>query len=915
MHPAIRQRWPEVRALFEAALKLPRPERAAFVAAHAVDAELAAATALLLAEEPPTLAEHAGGAALEPPLSQPLRLGDYELVRVLGRGGMGVVYLARQSQPQRLVAIKMIAGAPDASALARFHREADILARLSHPGIAQVYALEHDADGQPFLVMEYVDGEPLAIAMARLSRQQRLQLMARVADAVEHAHARGIVHRDLKPGNILIAADGQPKVLDFGIAYLSGAAIATLTATGALLGTPAYMSPEQASGLSEVDCRADVYALGAMLYEQLSGRLPVPVAGLTPLQALRQVSEHTPLPLGLLDRQLRGELQTIAETALQKDPRLRYPSAGALADDLRRLLADNPIRARRVGAVRRGWLFVRRNPALASALLVAVLALLGGTAAALHQAQVAQEQARRAQAAATRSAAVSATLMRLLSAGHPDENGGAPVTVIDLLRQGGTDALRPLEGDPAIRRAVLAEIGALHQALGDDGRVLALLEPELTALPPRDDEDGWRMALTLAESAATLSNTALAARWYGQLGPVVAARPVVDRLRHDYELAHAGFLRDQDRTQEALNAMQTWATALADHQAPAAWRSQALQTLADIQLATGAHAAARTTVALIRGLPETAETALSRARVDTLLARAETELDRPQQAVDLLRESLGWHERVLGADHNLTLTVREELGNALGNLAGQGAEARAIIADVLERRRRLFGAAHPKVAVSLNQLAVSEYNDRLFHDAAAHFDAAVQIWQRVLPADHDHLLTAQGNLAATWIEAGQADRALPILNALVERRRAARTTAFDGLLISRGLALEQLDQLAAAKADYGEALQFQQQIAGSSANSWVWAQVLLGRVERRMGHLDAARALLESGVQTYLASPYGCGLRCAVAHLELARTLADQRLEPQRVRALAGRALEIRRGKLGPEDPLTLEASELLGGA
>lgn len=547
MHPAIRERWPEVRALFEAALKLPRAQRADFVAGHALDAEVAAAATMLLAEEPHTLDELPQSVNPEPTRSKPIRLGHYQLLRVLGRGGMGVVWLAQQDQPRRLVAIKMIAGLPDPGALLRFHREADLLARLSHPGIAQVIELDRDADGQPFLVMEYVDGEPLDLVMARLSRREMLRLMARIAEAAEHAHARGIVHRDLKPGNILVKPDGQPKILDFGIAVLTGHASAALTATGALLGTPAYMSPEQAAGQSEVDCRADVYALGAILYERLCGHLPVPVAGLTPLQALRQVSEHTPLPLGQVDPLLRGELETITETALQKDPRLRYASAGALADDLRRLLSDLPIRARRVGALRRSWLFARRNPALTGALLVAMMGLVAGALLAMAQAHRAAQEAQRARTAAATSAAVSQTLVALLGAGHPDENGGAPATVIDLLRQGGADALRPLEDQPAVRRAVLAEISELHHVLGDDGRVVELLARDLRQPPEIDDTDGWRMALTLAGAAAQLPDLPLAKRWFAQLDVALGKRPVSDRLRQRFELAYAEFLRDQAR--------------------------------------------------------------------------------------------------------------------------------------------------------------------------------------------------------------------------------------------------------------------------------------------------------------------------------------------------------------------------------
>lgn len=912
MHPVIRQRWPEVRALFEAALKLPRAQRATFLADHAVDAEVAAAAAMLLAEESHTLDDLPQSSVPEAALSQPIRLGHYQLLRVLGRGGMGVVWLAQQDQPRRLVAIKMIAGLSDAGALARFHREAELLARLSHPGIAQVIELDRDADAQPFLVMEYVDGEPLDLVMARQPRRDMLRLMARIADAVEHAHARGIVHRDLKPGNILVTRDSQPKILDFGIAVLTGGASAALTATGALLGTPAYMSPEQAAGQSDVDCRADVYALGAILYEQLCGHLPVPVAGLTPLQALRQVNEHTPLPLGQVDPQLRGELETIAETALQKDPRLRYASAGAFADDLRRLLSDLPIRARRVGALRRSWLFARRNPALTGALLVAILGLVAGALLAMAQAHRAALEARRAQDAAATSAAVSQTLVALLGAGHPDENGGAPATVIDLLRRGGADALRPLEDQPVVRRAVLAEIGGLHHVLGDNARVVELLVPELTHTPQSDDAVGWRMAVTLAGAAAQLPDLPLAAQWFAQLDAALGQRPVTDGLRQQFELAYADFLRDQGKADQALVRIRAWTALLRRSASPPGVLSEAAQTEAEILLFQGEHAQALQVLGNLPQLPPSAVTALQQARIDSLLARAEIELDRPREAEARLRSSLAWHARVLGEDHGQTLRVREELGNVLGEQSGRQVEAREIIADVLARRERIFGEKHPVVAVSHNQLAVIAYGLGQHAEAAQHFEAAVQIWRRVLAPEHDHILTAESNLAAAWGELGEVARALPVLDRVVDLRRRQGSTALAPLLLTRGLALEKAGQQQLADDDFRISMALEQARPGALPSAWTWAMALRGRSLRRLGALDQAQPLLEASLRNWSAGPYGCGLRCAQTQLELAQLLQQRRRPKGEVRALADAAFATRRERLGENHPLTVEAQAFL---
>lgn len=471
MQNPLRERWPEVKALFEAASAQPRSKRTAWLAAQEIDAALRTAVVAMLAKsDQDSLGVEAGDTDGEPLVG--VDIGRYRILRTLGRGGMGVVYLAQQANPQRLVALKLLAGAGGAAALARFQREAELLARLSHPGIARIVEVDAEADGRPYLVMEYVDGSDLTTHCAKLSRDERLALLARVADAVEHAHARGVVHRDLKPSNILVDVEGHPRVLDFGIGQMLGEGH-TLTETGMLLGTPAYMSPEQANGSARPNARSDVYALGVIAYELMTDRLPLPVAGLTPLEALRQVGEATPPPLSRLDRSLRGDLEVIIETALAKSPQQRYASAGLFADDVRRYLAAEPIRARRPSAWRRAVLYARRKPAQVAALAVALGGLLIGSALALMFAFAAARDRDRAEAALAQARGTQEALGRVFAAGNPVIAGKPEVAFREVLGA----APSQLAGLPLQIRLPVQYTVALTQAqIGDDQAAIAGFE-------------------------------------------------------------------------------------------------------------------------------------------------------------------------------------------------------------------------------------------------------------------------------------------------------------------------------------------------------------------------------------------------------------------------------------------------------
>jgi tetratricopeptide (TPR) repeat protein len=327
-----------------------------------------------------------------PAACAPLRGGEtvsgYEILEEIGRGGMGVVYKARHRALKRLVALKMILAGPYAGAglLARFHAEAQAAARLQHPNLVQIYEVG-EQDGRPYLVLEFVAGSSLDKKLngTPMPVQQAAQLVETLARAIDAAHQAGIIHRDLKPANVLLAADGTPKITDFGLAKRMDKAAGD-TLSGAVIGTPSYMAPEQASGQSKhIGPAADVYALGAMLYELLTGRPPFRAA--SPLDTLAQVRNDEPVSPRQLQSKTPRDLETICLKCLQKETQRRYASASGLADDLARFLRGESIRARPIPAWERGLNWARRRPAAAALWAVTVLAVVGALVAAWFHVQ------------------------------------------------------------------------------------------------------------------------------------------------------------------------------------------------------------------------------------------------------------------------------------------------------------------------------------------------------------------------------------------------------------------------------------------------------------------------------------------------------------------------------------------------
>ena len=490
------ERWRRITELFEAAQQLPPGERATFLAQ--LDTEDCAEVGSLLAHAADDTTEGPGRLLAE--LAHDAlggfdvagwvgrRLGAWRLTGVLGIGGMGVVFAAQHHALALWAAIKLVRQAVhDPLTLARFRQEQQILARLEHPNIARLYDAD-TIDGLPYLVMEYVEGEPLlAWCEARQTPlPARLRLFRAVCEAVQHAHRNLIVHRDLKPSNILVTAEGQPKLLDFGIAKLLGPAdVEDRTATADRFMTPEYASPEQVRG-DPISTATDVYALGVILSELLTGARAQPVRSLADL--VRVVCEEPPRPPSVivgvdrsrrgLARLLRGDLDTIVLTAMHKQPDRRYRSVDELAEDIRRSSEHLPITARRDSLAYRTGKFIRRNRLAVALAGMIVFGLAGGLVVTT---QLARERAAAAERAEHERALAQRTtelVVDILALADPGQAGGAELTVREALAQAVT-RLRDDSGTAApeaVKARLLDVIGRTYATLSDYPAALDLLD-------------------------------------------------------------------------------------------------------------------------------------------------------------------------------------------------------------------------------------------------------------------------------------------------------------------------------------------------------------------------------------------------------------------------------------------------------
>ena len=713
----------------------------------------------------------------------PERIGHYTIHGLLGEGGMGIVYKARQDNPERAVALKVIRpGVTSRRMLQRFEHEPQILARLQHPGIAQIYeagTFKSDAGEQPFFAMELVSGEPLReyADARRLGTRQRLELLSKVCDAVQHAHQKGVIHRDLKPGNILVSESGQPKVLDFGVARLTDGdvQITTLqTDVGQLIGTIPYMSPEQVAGdPNDLDTRSDVYTLGVLCYELLSGRLPYELTGKPIPEAVRTIAEQVPVSLSVLDRFFRGDIETIVTKALEKEKDRRYQSASDLAADIRRYLSDQPISARPVTTLYQLRKFARRNRALVAGVAIAFAALSGG----LVWTGWAERRARADKADAESVAAFyDEDIFR--AAGFVSDWGGSPLTMRRTLDHASEALQGRFRGKPLIEAKIRATLGLAYAGLGAFEPAEEHLERSLAL---RRTGLGEEHAVTLVsmndlasvyqkqgrfEEAEALHVATLDGRRrvlradhpdtlisMSNLGIVYFRQARYDEAEHLFLGALAAMRRGNRRAdRDMLGSMNNLANLYARQGRLDEAEPLMVETL-DLKrrLLGGEH---RKTLVTMNNL-----------------AGVLVELGRPERAEPLYLNVLEVRRRVLGDEHPRTLNSQNSLGY-LYRALGRHDEAEALYLRTLAALRRVRGEEHPRTLMCMNSLAYLYDKQGRLEEAERLHAQTLAIRRRKLGDDHPDTLSSMNNLGVVLQKQGRHEEAETLLSgALAARRR------------------------------------------------------------------------------------------------------------------------------------------------
>ena len=728
-------------------------------------------------------------------LEDPEAIDDYRILERIGEGGMGVVYLAEQTQPvRRRVALKIIKlGMDTKEVIARFESERQALALMNHPNIARILDAGATAQGRPYFVMEYVPGISITeyCDKMRLSVEQRLRLFMRVCLAVQHAHQKGVIHRDIKPSNVLVRdeqGEAVPKIIDFGVAKATERRLSELTLHtrfGFLIGTPAYMSPEQAEMTPlDVDTRSDIYSLGAVLYELLTGVRPFELDGKNQAemqQVIRGIEPDTPsrrlTKLGAeqaggiarrrssttesLRRALKGELGWITAKALAKNPARRYQGAYALARDIERFLENQPVVASPAGLLYRGRKFVRRHRAALAGASLVLFALVGGlTIASLGYVEASRERDE-ARIARDQAQTVTQFLADMLAAADP-AGQGKDVTVREVLDKASAGIGDKFADRPLVEAQLLGSIGETYRSLGDLdaaeshlARRLEIYEENL----PEDHPDRLDGQFELARvyhrqgryaEAETLYRTTLEGR----------RRVLGDEHSHTVNsmnnLALVYYL--EGRNEEAG---ELWAEALAiDRRLRGSEHPDTLSDMNNLSLAylqTGRYADAET---LLEEALEARRRVLGVEHPGTLmtgfnLAFLYSVRGRHAEAEQRLRNVAAISERVFGEEHGRTLLVHDTIGTVLHKM-GRLTEAGVMLRKTLDARRRVLGEKHPQTLQSLVNLSKLLIDQRQYEEAEPLLRYAVDAdserpvspqWRARFRAYHGICLLELGRLA------------------------------------------------------------------------------------------------------------------------------------------------------------------------
>ena len=859
------ERWRRIELLYHSASEREPNHRAAFIKqACDGDEALRQEVESLLAQAQSTdgfldapaldVAARELAASQEPGTpSHPPGIGPYRIIRLLGEGGMGAVYEAEQEEPRRVVALKVIKlGLATPDRLRRFRQESRALARLQHQGIAQIYEFNTADTGfgqQPYLAMEFIRGLPLKqyAEVRQLNTRQKLALMVKICDAVHHAHQRGLIHRDLKPGNILVDEAGQPKILDFGVARITSAyanepdvqeegALPTMqTNVGQIIGTLAYMSPEQVLGDPlEVDTRSDVYSLGVILYELLSGRLPYQVSSHQLPEAVRTIREEESAPLSAIDRNYRGDIETLVKKALEKDKTRRYASAADLSADIQRYLSDEPIAARPPSTAYQLQKFARRHFGLMAGLAAVFFVLLAGVAVSSWMAV----RARRAEAEAR---AVNNFLRNDLLAQASAASQAGPNSRPDpdlKVRTALDRAAGRIEGKFAGQPLVEA---SLRQTIGEAYRDLGLF---------LEAERQMRQSLSLRQRALGRDHADILISIQGLGGVLVKQSKFAEA---DKLLTQVLAARSRTRGDDA---------------------PETVSVMNDLALAVGGLGDYTRSEQLLVRVLEIQLRVLGEQNPDTLsamnnLAVVYTNQGKYPEAEQLYQRAYEVKRRFLGEEHPSTLTTMNNLA-VVYRFEGKFMQAEALLTKVLEVQRRVLGEQHQDTLNSANSLALVYQAELRYQDSESLLLRVLEARSRVLGAENPQTLATMNNLADLYSQENkQADAEALFQKILDVRRRvqgAAHPNTIDAMAAVGRIKMER-NQYAGATPLLREALD-----GYTKAHSDAWRRYL---TENLLGHSLAAQGKYDSGEPLLISGYEGLMRRQATIPAQNRRVLSE----------------------------------------